>query len=141
METTQLCTFWVAGRLLGIDVADVQEIVRNQPETPVPLAPPAVRALINLRGQVVTVVDLRRCLGLPPNEEGGSVYMVLRYAGHLLSLYVDSMQGVVEVSDAQFEEPTEHDEYVRRALVQGVYKLEEGLLLALDVKRVLALVR
>lgn len=142
MAKTQLCSFFVEDRLLGIDVADVQEIVRDQQETPVPLAPEAVRALINLRGQVVTVVDLRRCLGMPPYAGAEKpVYIVLRCDGELLSLHVDRMQGVVEVSEEQFERPTELDEYVRKALVRGVYKQDAGLLMALDVRQVLELVR
>lgn len=142
MDTRQLCTFWVDGHLFGVDVSEVQEIVREQRETPVPLAPKAVRALINLRGQVVSVIDMRRLLSRPslPAGEGKPCCVVLRHSGHVFSLFVDEMRGVLDAPLSSFEKPTDRDARVAATLTEGVFKLDGELLLLLSVSNILAAV-
>lgn len=135
---TQLSTFSVGKYLFGVDVALVQEVVRLQQMTPVPLAPPAIAGLINLRGEVLTAIDLRARLGLPPAEvERDPVNVVVRVDDEPVSLLVDEIAGVMEVSQVPFEQtPATVDERVRD-LISGAYTLPERLLLALNAERVL----
>lgn len=136
MTTRQLCTFRLADQLLGIEVTEVQEVLRPQALTPVPLSPPEVLGLMNLRGQIVTAIDLRRRLGMPDrpaDEEPMSV--VVRTADGVLSLLVDSIGDVVEVSEDDFETPPENLEGIAGDLLSGVYKLPGALLGVLDTAR------
>ncbi|MCW2726133.1 MAG: putative CheW protein [Frankiales bacterium] len=132
----QFSTFRVADQLFGVDVGRVQEVIRYQPMTPVPMARPAVAGLINLRGQVVTAVDLRVQLGLPPRAEGElPLNVVVRTGEEAVSLLVDSIGDVVDTTGDLFEAPPETVSGPARELISGAYKLEGKLLLALDVDR------
>jgi purine-binding chemotaxis protein CheW len=130
----QLATFWLDGDLYGIEVEHVQEVLRSQQLTRVPLAPPAVAGLINLRGQVVTAIELRERLGRPPRAEGtDAVVIVVRLHGEAVSLLVDSIADVVDVDASDFEAPPDTLEGPARDLIRGAFKLDGQLLLALDV--------
>ena len=134
----RLCTFYLDGMLFGIDVDAVQEVLRFQAMTPVPLAPRVVAGLINLRGQIVTALDLRRRLELPERPpEMLPANVVLRSSAVGASLLVDSVGEVVEVDDVAFEPPPETTRGVARELILGAYKLPERLLLLLDLKKTL----
>jgi purine-binding chemotaxis protein CheW len=139
----QLSTFHVGKYLFGVDVSLVQEVVRLQQMTPVPLAPPEIAGLINLRGEVLTAVDMRVRLGLSPAELGTDdparepVNVVVRMDDEPVSLLVDEIGGVLEVSQVPFEQtPSTVDERVRDLLL-GAYTLPDRLLLALNARRVL----
>ena len=94
-----LMTFHVDGHLFGVEVAAVQEVVRYQPMTRVPLAPPALSGLINLRGQIIPAVDLRRRLGFPDRPAGElPMDVIVRTGDGMVSLLVDRIGDVVEVS-------------------------------------------
>ncbi len=135
----QLCTFHVDNLLLGIDVQQVQEVIRYQEMTRVPLAPSAVSGLINLRGQIVTAIDLRCRLGLPDRQQGGlPMNVVVRDGDNAVSLLVDRIGDVVEVDDDRFEPPPATVSNRVRGLISGVYKLSGGLLLVFDIDRALA---
>ena len=132
----QLATFRLDGDLYGIEVEHVQEVLRSQQLTRVPLAPTAVAGLINLRGQVVTAIELRERLGRPPRPEGtDAVVIVVRLHGEAVSLLVDSIADVVDVDAADFEAPPDTLEGQARDLIRGAYKLDGQLLLALDVHK------
>jgi purine-binding chemotaxis protein CheW len=132
----QLATFRLDGDLYGIEVEHVQEVLRSQGLTRVPLAPPAVAGLINLRGQVVTAIELRERLGRPPRPEGtDAVVIVVRLHGEAVSLLVDSIADVVDVDASFFEAPPDTLEGQARDLIRGAYKLDGQLLLALDVQK------
>ena len=134
--TSQLATFWLDGDLYGVEVEHVQEVLRSQSITRVPLAPPAVAGLINLRGQVVTAIELRERLGRPPRPEGtDAVVIVVRLHGEAVSLLVDSIADVVDVDVRDFEAPPDTLDGSARDLIRGAYKLDGHLLLALDVNR------
>jgi purine-binding chemotaxis protein CheW len=127
------CTFHVGDLFLGIEVERIQEVLRDSVVTVVPRAPAAIRGLINLRGQIVTAVDLRTRFGLPsPDADGNSTLLVLDGADQLLSLVVDRVGDVVEVEDDHFEEPPDTLRSDSRRLIRGAYKLEHHLLLVLD---------
>ena len=132
-DTAQYCTFWVDTLYLGIDVHTVQEVMRTLEMTPVPLAPASVVGLINLRGRIVTAIDLRRRLALPPRPDGQEpMNVVMRLDDGAVSLVVDEIGDVIEVDRDSFERvpDTLHGEH--RALIRGVYKLNNQLLLILD---------
>jgi len=134
--TEQLATFWLDGDLYGVEVEHVQEVLRSQNLTRVPLAPAAVAGLINLRGQVVTAIELRERLGLTPRPEGtDAVVIVVRLHGEAVSLLVDSIADVVDVDVRDFESPPDTMDGRARELIRGAYKLDGQLLLALDVNR------
>ena len=102
----QLATFRLDGDLDGVEVEHVQEVLRSQQLTRVPLAPTAVAGLINLRGQVVTAIELRERLGRPARAEGtDAVVIVVRLHGEAVSLLVDSIAAVEDVDAADFEAP------------------------------------
>jgi purine-binding chemotaxis protein CheW len=129
----QFCTFFAGDHYLGLDVLSVQEIVRYQTMTRVPLSHPSVRGLINLRGQIVTAIDLRRRLDLPDrSEDSACVNVVVRTDDGAVSLLVDEIGDVLEVEERQFERPPETLQGTARELIQGVYKLPERLLVILD---------
>jgi len=134
--TSQLATFWLDGDLFGVEVEHVQEVLRSQSITRVPLAPAAVAGLINLRGQVVTAIELRERLGRKPRPEGQeAVVIVVRLRGEAVSLLVDSIADVVDVDVRDFEAPPDTLDGSGRDLIRGAYKLSGQLLLALDVNR------
>jgi purine-binding chemotaxis protein CheW len=134
--SAQLATFWLDGDLFGVEVEHVQEVLRSQGITRVPLAPPAVAGLINLRGQVVTAIELRERLGRGPRPEGQeAVVIVVRLHGEAVSLLVDSIADVVDVNVRDFESPPDTLDGAGRELIRGAYKLDGQLLLALDVNR------
>jgi purine-binding chemotaxis protein CheW len=129
----QFCTFRLDALLFGIEVDRVEEVLRHRPLTPVPLAPPQIAGLINLRGQIVPAIDLRRCLGLPAHPDGlvpGNV--VLSGRDGPLSLLVDAIGDVVAVDDSRIEPVPDSVEPVTRRLLRGVCQLSAGLLLLLD---------
>ncbi len=132
----QYATFFLDGLYFGIEVLNVQEVIRHQEMTPVPLAPPVVRGLINLRGQIVTALDLRTRLGLSPRPESElPMNVVVRSSDGAVSLLVDEIDDVVEVSADQFEQAPETVRAKLDGLVMGVYKLPNRLLLILEVER------
>ena len=134
MATVWLCTFKAGDRWLGIEVARVQEILRARPATPVPLAPPVVAGLVNLRGQIVTAIDLRRRLELAQREqEHDPAQVVVRGAEGAVSLLVDEVGDVLEVAEEDFEPPPPTMTGDARELIAGAWKLPDRLLLALDV--------
>jgi purine-binding chemotaxis protein CheW len=132
-STHQFCTFYLGDQYFGLDVLKVQEIVRHQPLTKVPLAQSMVRGLINLRGQIVTAIDLRRRLDMSElAEDREPVNVVLQTDDGAVSLLVDEIGDVLEVSDEDFERPPETLQGSSRDLIRGAYKLDGKLLVILD---------
>ncbi|HBB34831.1 MAG TPA: chemotaxis protein CheW [Cyanobacteria bacterium UBA8803] len=143
---TQLCTFFLGQLFFGIEVEKVQEIIRYQEMTRVPLAPPVVGGLINLRGQIVTAIDLRRRLDLnesPYSDNYASrptdklpLNVIVRTSDETVSLLVDEIGDVLEVDRDDFESPPDTFTSKVRQLIRGAYKLKDRLLLFLDVDKV-----
>ncbi len=110
-----------------------------RPRTRIPLAPGTLAGLINLRGQVLSAIDLRVRLGLPARDaDGEPMLVVVRVAGEPVALLVDTIGAVVDVDTDQFEPPPDTLTGSSRELLRGAYKLEDQLLLALDVDRAVA---
>ena len=131
------CTFYLDGLCFGIEVHQVQEVLDYQVMTSVPLAHAEVSGLINLRGQIVTTLDLRSRLGLPARPEGGhSVSVVVRAAdGSPVSLVVDQIGDVLEADESSLEPPPDTVHQDVRELVMGICKLDDQLMLLLDTER------
>ena len=136
----QYCTFTLNEQCYGFDVLKVQEIVRSQPLTRVPLSHPMVQGLINLRGQIVTAIDLKKCLGLPASAvstEG--INVVLHTSDGAVSLIVDEVGDVLELGEEQFEAPPNTRLGPSRKFILGVFKLADRLLIILDPDQIVAL--
>lgn len=137
MSGNQVCTFRLGPLLLGIEVLRVQEIIRIQEMQEVPLAPEEVRGLINLRGEIVTAIDLRKTLGLAPVEGWRPNNIVVRQNGELLSLLVDQVGEVIELEASRMELPPQTLTANLRRQISGVYKLDDGLLMILNLENML----
>jgi purine-binding chemotaxis protein CheW len=136
MASQQFCTFLLEGSLFGVPVPQVQEVIRVQPMTPVPLAPPAVEGMINLRGQIVLAIDLRRRLSLGERSAGElPMNVVMRTPDGAVSLLVDEIGDVVEVDQSTFEAPPETLRGPVRSMILGVHKLEHKLLHLLNTEK------
>src|SRR5579871_1596116 len=135
-KSAQFSTFFVADLFFGVDVLRVQAVLRFQQMTRVPKAPDVVEGLINLRGQIVTAIDMRRRLGLPPRAgDQTPMNMVVRTDDGAVSLLVDEIGDVLDVDEATYERPPENLDPAARDLIRGVYKLKDRLLLVLDAER------
>jgi purine-binding chemotaxis protein CheW len=129
----QYVTFQVGDLNFGVDVEQVQEVLRYQPMTPIPLSPPAVKGLVNLRGQIITAIDVRSLLGMSASTSGKKpMNVVIRAEGEVVSLLVDSIGDVMETDESDFEDTPDTISGDIRAIVQGVFKLKGRLLLVLD---------
>lgn len=135
-DDRQFCTFYADGMYFGIGVREVQEVLQYQDMVRVPLASPVVRGLINLRGQIVTAIDLRRRLDLPDRpDDSDPMNVVVRTDEGAVSLLVDQIGDVVEVDERTFERAPETLRGRARDLIDGVYKLDGQLLLILDAHK------
>lgn len=139
-DATQYCTFLVSDLYFGIDVRRVQEVLRTQEVTPVPKAPSVIAGLINLRGQIVPAVDMRRRLGLKDRpSQMQPMNMVVRTEEGAASLLVDEIGDVLDVDRTTFEPIPDNLAPEQRELIRGVCKLRDRLLLVLDAERALEL--
>jgi purine-binding chemotaxis protein CheW len=132
----QFSTFFVADLFFGVDVLHVQEVLRSQQMTSVPQAPGVIEGLINLRGQIVTAIDMRRRLGLPQRAGGQApMNIVVRTLDGAVSLLVDEIGDVLDMDAATYERPPQNLDPAAKELIRGVYKLKDRLLLVLDEER------
>ncbi|HEV2687288.1 MAG TPA: chemotaxis protein CheW [Bryobacteraceae bacterium] len=129
----QFCTFYLDHLLFGVESQKIQEVVGYRELRPVPLAPPVVRGLMNLRGQVVVALELRRQLELAERPADMTpVCLVVRAAGGEVCLLADEVGNVVEVDDGSFEPSPETLSRRLRSVILGVHKLEHQLMHVLD---------
>ena len=133
------CSFYLDEHLFGLDIAAVQEVIRHQDITRLPLAAPAVEGVINLRGRIVPAVDLRRCLGMEAApERSDPTNIIVRAAGAAsVSLLVDKIGDVIEAPEGAFQRCPETMRGIVRELIHGVVSVQDGLLLVLDIGKVL----
>lgn len=135
-NTSQFCTFYLDKLVFGVELKGVQEVIRSLEMTTVPLAPRVVSGLINLRGQIVTAVNLRRRLELEPAPPGTPVMnVVVRSVDGAVSLLVDEIGDVVEVEETTFEPPPETLQPSMRNIILGIHKLKGRLLHVLDIEK------
>ncbi|MBL8242382.1 MAG: chemotaxis protein CheW [Bryobacterales bacterium] len=136
----QFATFFMRDLFFGIEVHKVQEVLRSQEMTRVPLAPAVLRGLINLRGQIVAAIDMRQRLSLGPRTaDQEPMNMIVRAEDGAVSLLVDEIGDVIDVVSESYEPVPETMAPHLKQLVEGVYKLDGRLLLVLDTERTLQL--
>jgi purine-binding chemotaxis protein CheW len=132
----QLATFVVGRFLFGIDVLRVQEVLRFQKMTRVPLAPPVIVGLINLRGQIVPAIDMRHRLCLEPRtSDERPMNLVVRTEEAGVSLLVDEIGDVLELDSHSLEHTPANVAPNVREMIRGVYKLKSQLLFVLDTDK------
>ena len=133
-QPLQFCTFYLDNLLFGVELQGVQEVIRNLDVTRVPLAPAVVSGLVNLRGQIITAVDLRRQLEFPSRSaDAVPMNVVVRSDDGAVSLMVDSIGDVIEVQESSFERPPETLQGKVRSMILGVHKLDNRLMHVLDI--------
>ena len=131
-------SFTIAGQLFGIPVLKVQDVLASYKITRIPLAPAEIMGQLNLRGRVVTAIDIRRRIGLSPREnDDKGMSIVVENENELYSLVVDGVGEVLSLGAATFEAspPTLDPQF--RDYASGIYRLDDGLLVVLDVSRLL----
>ena len=135
-QTSQFCTFYLHKLMFGIELEKVQEVLRHQELTGIPLAPDVVSGLMNLRGQIITAIDLRRRLELPNRPDGMlPMNVVVRSADGAISFLVDEIGDVVEVDEDSFERPPETLQGKVREVILGIHKLDKQLMHVLDTEK------
>jgi purine-binding chemotaxis protein CheW len=138
-DLLQLVSFVIEGEEFGIDILKVQEIIRPVPITRVPNAPAFVEGVINLRGRIVPVIDARRRFGLPAREmDEDSRIVVIELSGRTVGFIMDAVREVIRVERGVIEPPPELAIGIDADYLSGVAKLDDRLLILLDVERVLA---
>jgi len=132
-------TMTIHGQLFGIPVLTVQDVLGPQKITRIPLASPEVAGALNLRGRIVTAIDVRKRLGLPTAETGAkSMSVVVDHGGELYSLIIDSVGEVLSLPADSFERNPATLDPAWREVSGGVYRLQGKLLVVLDVARLLS---
>ena len=137
-NSRQFVTLTVNGQLFGIPVLSVQDVLAKQTIANVPLAHPVVAGLINLRGRIVTAIDLRRRMGLEDRPDGAdSMNVVVEHGKELYSLIIDTIGDVLTVPADKFERNLATLDPLWRSFADGIYRLDQGLLVVLDIGRLL----
>jgi purine-binding chemotaxis protein CheW len=137
-KTEEFVTFTIGGQLFGIPVLKVQDVLSSYTITRIPLAPPEVMGSLNLRGRVVTAIDVRRRLGLVPIENTeDTMSIVAENEGELYSLMVDAVGEVLALPASAYERNLPTLDANFRAYSDGIYRLDDKLLVVLDVNRLL----
>ena len=138
-KEVEFVTFYVGNLLIGVDILHVEEINRQVKITPVPHAPEQVRGVINLRGEVVTVVDLRKVLGMQNTQiDEQSRTVVVNSGNEVIGLLVDSIADVVRFQADEIDPPPANVNGVDNRFFQGVHKLDHALLIVLNVEEAVA---
>lgn len=131
-------TAWIAGQLFGIPIARVHDVFEAERITRVPLAPAEISGVLNLRGRVVTAFDMRKRLGLPPQETARKQMAIgIDHAGEAYGLLVDSMGEVLKLSEEALDAVPINLQKDWVAIAAGIYRLEDRLMVVLDVDRIL----
>lgn len=129
------CSFRVGSARLGIEVENVRETLVGAELTPVPLTPSVVEGMLNLRGQIVTVMSLRKLMKTeyetPPTK---NVFIIVDVGTDSMAFLVDAVDDVIEVDEDMYEPPPKTLSAFGKELILGAYKLEKELMLILDIK-------
>ncbi len=140
-DIIQWVTFRLADEVYGINVMQVQEVLRLSEIAPVPGAPAYVMGIINLRGNVVTVIDTRQRFGLPAQEADDSTRIVIiEVNGQVIGILVDSVAEVVNLSSSEIETTPNlgNEDNANSKYIQGVYSRGDKILILVDVNKFLS---
>lgn len=136
----KLVTMRIQGQLFGIPVDKVQDVLRAQKVARVPLAPPEIFGSINLRGRIVTVLNMRKRLGLPPREDdAASMFVVVEHQNEHYSLMVDAVGDVVDIPESDIQSTPPNLDSQWRDIATGIWRTKDDLLVVVDVARVIQL--
>ena len=132
-------TIWLDGQMCGIPVLQVHDVLSRQVITQIPQSPAAVAGVLNLRGQIVTAIDLRKRLKLADREEGSEeMNVVVEYQNQPQSLIIDKVGDVLSLSEEAFEKNPVTLEVSWQNVSTGIFRLEEELLVILDIEKLLS---
>lgn len=135
---TEFVTAWIADQLFGIPITRVHDVFEAERITRVPLAPSEISGVLNLRGRVVTALDMRKRLGMPPREDAGKQMAIgIDHDSEAYGLLVDSMGEVLKLSSAAFDAVPVNLQKDWAAICSGIYRLEDRLMVVLDVDKIL----
>jgi len=142
--TDQYLTFIMAGEEYGVDILAVQEIRGWESATPLPNSPPHIKGVINLRGTIVPIVDLRQCFGMEAIEYTGiTVVIVLKIAtesGHrVMGIVVDAVSDVYSLSDEQMRPAPDMGKSINTDVIKGLVNVDEKMVILLDIDKLLTL--
>jgi purine-binding chemotaxis protein CheW len=136
--SSDFLTILIAGQIFGIPVLQVQDVLGEQKVTRIPLARPEVAGSLNLRGRIVTAIDVRCRLNLPPREKNArEMSVVVEHDGELYSLIIDQVGDVMSLNDTDFENNPATLDPLWRSISAGIYRLEKQLLVVIDVPKLL----
>lgn len=131
-------TAWIAGQLFGIPIQRVHDVFEVERITRVPLAPAEISGVLNLRGRVVTALDMRKRLGLPPREDAKKQMAIgIDHEGEAYGLLVDAMGEVLKLAAAALDRVPINLQQDWAAISSGIYRLDDRLMIVLDVDRIL----
>lgn len=138
---SDILSFFIGDQMFGLPLLLVQDVLNARSITRIPLAPPAIAGALNLRGRIITAIDMRSRLKLPPREEEETRHMsvVVSHDGELYSLIVDRVGDVLSIGADRFEDSPTNLDPQWRELATGVYRLDTQLMLMLDAAAVLSL--
>lgn len=126
-------------QMFGIPILQVQDVLGEQKITQIPLASSAIAGSLNLRGRIVTAIDVRKCLGLPRTETTSKdMSVVVEHNGELYSLIIDSIGDVLSLKIKDFEKNPATLDPLWRDISQGIFRLENNLLVVLDIPKLLS---
>ncbi len=137
-STRDYLTIYIGDQIFGIPILQAQDVLSEQRVTRVPLAPPQIAGALNLRGRIVTAVNMRACLGMKPREDAGkTMHVVVEHGGELYSLMIDKVGDVMSLAMRDYENNPSTLDAHWRGMSNGIYRLKEKLLVVLDVPRLL----
>lgn len=139
MEGGQYLTFALGGEEYGVEILKVQEIRGYAPITPIPNTPPHIKGVMNLRGAIIPVVDLRRALAMPAAEHGPfTVIIVVTVGTRVMGLIVDAVSDVLDVARADIHSTPDFGSRIDARFIHGMARAGDKLVVLLDIERVLA---
>lgn len=131
-------TIRIENQLFGVPVLQVQDVLGSQKVTNIPLAPPEIAGVLNLRGRIVTAIDVRKRLGLSERDDNKeNMSVVVEHEDELYSLIIDQVGDVLNMAEEEYETTPATLDPVWRDVSQGIFRLEEELLVILDVSKLL----
>jgi purine-binding chemotaxis protein CheW len=138
VASSDFVTMRVCGQLVGLPILSVQDILAPQKLTTIPLSPPEVAGSLNLRGRIVTAIELRERLGLEPRpKDQPSMNVVVEQHGELYSLIIDAIGDVLSLPDDRFERVPPTLDHTWCSISTGVFRLDDEILVVLECEKVL----
>jgi purine-binding chemotaxis protein CheW len=141
MTTCEYVTFTICDQLFGLSVTEIHDVFRPAKMTPVPLSGAEIAGVLNLRGRIVTAIDARSRLGLPPREKAATIQTLaigVEHGGESFGMIIDAIGDVVRLEDSDLEQNPVNLDATWSSVSRGVYRLGDRLLVIMDIDRMLA---